>query len=138
LLASAGIARATAYRHLKAFERRTIAAMVVPGNVIEMVRNTGVLNLEKPETQAALQEAVYEHGKVENPAQVMSVVSRACEIAEANEHKEPTLQEQYIAMLKKAIAFAKDHNLPYDKVDEQFTIVLEALEGPRPKITSRR
>jgi hypothetical protein len=96
VIASFGLSRAMAYRHINAHEKLLKATTPIPQSVTDMVTGHGVLNLNDKNDIAALQEAFLEAGQPLNPtpARSMEIVTEAIGLAEAGRAKAPRATEE--------------------------------------------
>ena len=98
---SVGIARASAYRWIRAWEAHLMATNPVPASVIQMATNNGVLALDSTDeakkaiAMDALADAFLAAGQPTNPTptQAMAIVADACERAAAAEEKQTDIRQ---------------------------------------------
>jgi hypothetical protein len=107
---SFGLARASAYRYLRAYENHLKATNPVPAAVTQMATGNGVLDPTTEVAQEALADAFLAAGQPSNPTplQCMGIVADACK--RAKETPENDL-ESFQKLLSRAITFAREHNL---------------------------
>lgn len=107
---SFGLARASAYRYIRAYENHLKATNPVPAAVTQMATSNGVLDPTTEIAQEALADAFLAAGQPLNPTpqQCMAIVADACERAEVATSDS---MEDFQKLLSKAITFAREHNL---------------------------
>jgi hypothetical protein len=107
---SFGLARASAYRYIRAYENHLKATNPVPAAVTQMATSNGVLDPTTEIAQEALADAFLAAGQPSNPTpqQCMAIVADACERAEVATSDD---LEDFQKLLSKAITFAREHNM---------------------------
>lgn len=107
---SFGLARASAYRYIRAYENHLKATNPVPAAVTQMATSNGMLDPTIETAQEALADAFLAAGQPSNPTpqQCMAIVADACERVEEAPVND---LEDFQKLLSKAITFAREHKL---------------------------
>lgn len=135
---SFGLARATAYRYIRAYENHLKATNPVPAAVIQMVTSNGVLDPTTEVAQEVLADAFLAAGQPSNPTplQCMAIVADACKRAE--EAPSNNL-EDFKKLLSKAISFAREHNLSSEVIHSSLESEIAASFGmPESRVTREK
>jgi hypothetical protein len=129
---SVGIARATAYRYIRAYERHLQTINPVAANVIQMATSNGVLDVTTEVAQEALAEAFLAAGQPSNPTpqECMAIVADACE--RAAQTPVDTVAE-FKALLSKALTFATENHLPVSAINAELNEVFSTAAGWTPE-----
>jgi hypothetical protein len=125
---SFGLARASAYRYIRAYENHLKATNPVPAAVTQMATSNGVLDPTTKIAKEALADAFLDAGQPSNPTpqQCMAIVANACE--RATEIPVNNLEE-FEKLLSKAITFAKEHSLKPEIIQSSLESAIAAHFG---------
>jgi hypothetical protein len=130
---SVGIARATAYRYIRAWEAHLQQVNPVPASVIALAQSSGVLDMTSKVATDALADAflaAYVEGKPlanPTPAQVMQIVADAIDRAE---QAPVSAAEEFKALLNKALTFAHKHGITAEVRNTLLEEAIAAAYGP--------
>jgi hypothetical protein len=126
VIASFGLSRATAYRHIRTYEKHLMTTVPITQSIVDMAIGNGVLVPSEEIDKAALQEAFLRAGQPPNPtsAQSMEIVTEAIGLAEAAREKAPgATEEQALLASFNAIftsSYARVVGVPkFKKVDKE-------------------
>jgi hypothetical protein len=125
---SFGLARATAYRYIRAYENHLKATNPVPSAVTQMATSNGVLDLTTEVAEEALADAYLAAGQPSNPTpqQCMAIVADACQRAEV---APSDAMKEFAKLLSKAIEFAKENNIESEVVHASLESAIVASYG---------
>jgi hypothetical protein len=125
---SFGLARARAYRYLRAYENHLKATNPVPAAVTQMATSNGVLDPATEIAQEALADAFLAAGQPSSPTpqQCMAIVADACE--RADKVPSDTLA-QFQNLLSKAVKFAKENNLEPKVIHDSLESIIATSFG---------
>lgn len=125
---SFGLARATAYRYLRAYENHLKATNPVPAAVTQMATSNGVLDPTTEIAQEALADAFLAAGQPSNPTpqQCMAILADACERAE---QAPSDALAKFQTLLSKAVEFAKENNLEAEVIHGSLESAIAAYFG---------
>jgi hypothetical protein len=135
---SFGLARASAYRYLRAYDRHLKATNPVPAVVTQMAASNGVLDPTTKIAQEALADAFLAAGQPSNPTpqQCMAIVADACKRAE--EAPSDALAK-FRTLLSKAVEFAKENNLEAEVIQDSLETAIAAHFGmPGARVTREK
>jgi len=135
---SFGLARASAYRYLRAYENHLKATNPVPAAVTQMAASNGVLDPTTKTAQEALADAFLAAGQPSNPTpqQCMAIVADACERAE---QAPSDALGKFQTLLSKAVEFAKDNNLEPEVIHDSLESAIAAYFGmPEARVTREK
>lgn len=135
---SFGLARASAYRYLRAYENHLKATNPVPAAVTQMATSNGVLDPTTEIAQEALADAFLAAGQPSSPTpqQCMAIVADACE--RADKAPSDTLAK-FQTLLSKAVEFAKENNLEPEVIHGSLESAIAASYGmPEARVTREK
>jgi hypothetical protein len=135
---SFGLARASAYRYLRAFENHLKATNPVPDAITQMATSNGVLDPTTEIAQEALADAFLAAGQPSSPTpqQCMAIVADACERAE--QAPSDTLAK-FQTLLSKAVEFAKANKLEPEVIHDSLESAIAASYGmPEVRVTREK
>jgi len=96
VIASFCLSRASAYRHVRAYEDHLMTTVPLAPSIVDMATGNGVLDPNEEIDKAALQEAFLRGGQPSSPtpAQSMEIITEAIRLAEAAREKGPKATEE--------------------------------------------
>jgi hypothetical protein len=135
---SFGLARASAYRYVRAYEKYLKASNPVPAAVTQMATSNGVLDPTTEIAKEALADAFLAAGQPSSPTpqQCMAIVADACE--RALQVPSDALAK-FQTLLSKAVEFAKENNLEPEVIHGSLESAIAASFGmPGARVTREK
>jgi hypothetical protein len=123
---TAGFKQARVYRCINRAKDDMKANHPAPQGVLDLVANTGNLDLTKENVQEAIADAFLAAGQPENPTQlqVMSIAADACQRAAVAPVDDIV---EFKAMLTTAMTFAQKHAIPIETVELTWDEILASI-----------